>query len=1071
MKKQDINGVRSAQDLERKYDLKSILKLKENFELQKNGLNKVENELTEFVIATTNNLQEIQNQVDGNITTWFLSGVPTLNNEPTINWNTIEEKNNHLGDLYYDKETGYSYRFTVENEIYEWIKLTDSDITEALAIANSAKDTADSKRRVFVVQPIPPYDVGDLWINNEELYRCQTTKGKEEIFENNDWIVATKYTDDTVANQVGENLTILSGTVTEIRKDVDKLDTTMINTTELVNEQGKKVGLLEEKQSQTTQTVDEITSSVNHLNQTVNKIQTITNTLEGNPIKIENALENPLQKLVITGDGEITNDILKVYRKNEQLDYPEIEMKYNPESKNLFDLGDSLNNYFATSTNGTKINTSVNIEDYVSATFTENSITITKYNNSGYRWLSKQINLKKNTTYTISGQNSNIVKVLGFSSLEEGTISIQLAYIDNQNLTPPKSFNSGNYEFYVISMYPPTNTTISNLQIEEGPIATEYVPYNKYGGQYYLDGISTQTTKDTKNLLNNILQSQTINGVTFTVNEDKSITLNGTSTQEFYPRLTNNFKLENKDYTLSTVEETEDSKIKIVIRQSAQNVQIVQLFNGNAITFNNTYLYDVFIYLVIRENQTFNNFTIYPMLEEGTIATQYEPYSQTPSPTIPSSIVNTYKAGTYQTVIENKLYTFTLNDDLQSVGDVADRLWLDIANNIAEVEKKIGKIVLNGSENWQEFYMTKTNTNVFSINSTYLNNNYQNSYNKITALSDYFKCYGLGTLYGNDDIEAIELNSNMSYSIQIGISKDIASSVSEFKQWLSETNTEVQYVLSIPLLQTIQMESIYQQYKLNISSLLTLNETKDEYVLENGKAIIIKKIGINENGSKYVLNTPLISDLGQLYIQLANGVNILEFLNNFNMEATYFVDNDFTRKFANQINSSSEFNEQNNLLNQTSTDLNELSNKLNNDYTNNSKLNQLLEGQKAAIIEETSTMVQQSASEVSTRIINKVNTDGVTTLKNTLVTIDINGINVAKNDEDVVSLLDNKGLYVSDGKLKSDESNLLMKTDRNGAYFKSATIDGTIKEQGLFQKEVIIDDDFGKGQAGFWIGG
>lgn len=144
---------------------------------------------------------------------------------------------------------------------------------------------------------------------------------------------------------------------------------------------------------------------------------------------------------------------------------------------------------------------------------------------------------------------------------------------------------------------------------------------------------------------------------------------------------------------------------------------------------------------------------------------------------------------------------------------------------------------------------------------------------------------------------------------------------------------------------------------------------------------------------------------------------------------------------------------------------------LNNNYPNNEELEEKLEGQKATIIEETSTMIQQSASEVTTNIINKVNTDGVTTLKNTLVTIDINGINVAKNDEDVVSLLDNKGLYVSDGKLKEDESNLLMKTDRNGAYFKSTTIDGVIKEQGLFQKEIIEDDDFGKGQAGFWIGG
>lgn len=144
---------------------------------------------------------------------------------------------------------------------------------------------------------------------------------------------------------------------------------------------------------------------------------------------------------------------------------------------------------------------------------------------------------------------------------------------------------------------------------------------------------------------------------------------------------------------------------------------------------------------------------------------------------------------------------------------------------------------------------------------------------------------------------------------------------------------------------------------------------------------------------------------------------------------------------------------------------------LNNNYPNNDELNEALENQKSTIIEETSTMIEQSASEVTTSIINKINTDGVTTLKNTLVTIDINGINVAKNDEDIVSLLDNKGLYVSDGKLKEDESNLLMKTDRNGAYFKSATIDGIIKEQGLFQKEVIEDSDFGKGQAGFWIGG
>lgn len=168
-------------------------------------------------------------------------------------------------------------------------------------------------------------------------------------------------------------------------------------------------------------------------------------------------------------------------------------------------------------------------------------------------------------------------------------------------------------------------------------------------------------------------------------------------------------------------------------------------------------------------------------IEKGTTATEYEPYKE---------FISTINLG---------------DNELVKIDDVSDKLNVDELGNIT-ITKNIGKVVLNGSENWQEFYMTKTNTNVFSINSTYLNNNYQNSYNKITALSDYFKCYGLGTLYGNDDIEAIELNSNTSYSILIGISKDIASSVSEFKQWLSENNVIVYYQLATPT--TIELGNI-----------------------------------------------------------------------------------------------------------------------------------------------------------------------------------------------------------------------------------------------------------------------
>ncbi len=279
--KRDINKLRTPEDLERKYNLKDIFELKENYELQKNGLNKVENELNNFVIATGKNLKELQDQVDGNITTWFYSGVPTESNEPASEWITDTEKNNHLGDLYYDKDTGYAYRYSLDNEIYNWIKIKDTDVTQALAIANGAKDVADSKRRVFIVEPITPYDVGDLWIRDEELYRCQISKPTGETFEENDWIKATKYTDDTVANKVNDELTILSGTVTTIKSDVDELNSTMTNTTKLVDDQGKELGILSKNTTSISQTVNEVSVSVSSIRDNTYSKEEVNKIIDG----------------------------------------------------------------------------------------------------------------------------------------------------------------------------------------------------------------------------------------------------------------------------------------------------------------------------------------------------------------------------------------------------------------------------------------------------------------------------------------------------------------------------------------------------------------------------------------------------------------------------------------------------------------------------------------------------------------------------------------------------------------------------------------------------------------------
>lgn len=193
------NNARSILDLERKYDFKSILEIKKNVKMNKEFLTKVNAELYNFIDATTDEIKNLNIQIDGKTETWYYSGEPTLNNAPANEW-AEDEREKHLGDLYYDTDTGQTYRFAVQGSTYLWSKIINSDVIEALRLASDAQDTADGKRRIFTEQPpTPPYDEGDLWINNKEIYICQNSKESGNYSEG-DFDVATKYTDDSSLN-------------------------------------------------------------------------------------------------------------------------------------------------------------------------------------------------------------------------------------------------------------------------------------------------------------------------------------------------------------------------------------------------------------------------------------------------------------------------------------------------------------------------------------------------------------------------------------------------------------------------------------------------------------------------------------------------------------------------------------------------------------------------------------------------------------------------------------------------------------------------------------------------------
>lgn len=178
------------------------------------------------------NVGNLQDQIDGVIETWFYDPVPTLSNEPAVNWTTDNDKNNHLGDLYFDKD-GKAYRFENRDGVYQWTVIPDTGLEEALRKAQQAQDTADGKRRIFTTQPTTEsmYDVGDLWVNatagsfTNDILRCKVAKTSGQAFSLSHWELASKYTDDTKANEAMQNAQEAQETADAAQAAADKAQT------------------------------------------------------------------------------------------------------------------------------------------------------------------------------------------------------------------------------------------------------------------------------------------------------------------------------------------------------------------------------------------------------------------------------------------------------------------------------------------------------------------------------------------------------------------------------------------------------------------------------------------------------------------------------------------------------------------------------------------------------------------------------------------------------------------------------------------------------------------------------
>ena len=136
----------------------------------------------------------VKEQIDGKIDTFRQS------DDPSVNW-TDEEKKSHENDLWYD---------TTNNVVKMWNGSTWDDFTGD--VPESVWNEINGKAQIFTDTPKTPYNKGDLWFvgSSGDILTCVTARKESEQYNSSDWTKQNKYTDDTVANGVKQDLLNLS---------------------------------------------------------------------------------------------------------------------------------------------------------------------------------------------------------------------------------------------------------------------------------------------------------------------------------------------------------------------------------------------------------------------------------------------------------------------------------------------------------------------------------------------------------------------------------------------------------------------------------------------------------------------------------------------------------------------------------------------------------------------------------------------------------------------------------------------------------------------------------------------
>lgn len=205
--------------------------------------------------------EELQGQIDGNIETFTKTEIPTLNNEPAVNWTDNATRKKHIGDICYvvnpaSSADGYSYRFantgTEQAPVYEWVLIKDSDVTKAL------QDIININGEITGIKKF-----------NVEISSWKTDTDSE--------LSSLKTRTTSLETDMGNKVD--TTTFNEVKQTVDENSSTITKMSETLSKKADSgaVTTLSNTVNSIKQTTDSNTSSISSLTTTVTKVENTAN--------------------------------------------------------------------------------------------------------------------------------------------------------------------------------------------------------------------------------------------------------------------------------------------------------------------------------------------------------------------------------------------------------------------------------------------------------------------------------------------------------------------------------------------------------------------------------------------------------------------------------------------------------------------------------------------------------------------------------------------------------------------------------------------------------------------------